>query len=268
MPICDGSHAAEQWACRRDTEQLPPYVFVAASHDQNLAERLASELGGIAAHTVSGSLRAEQLVVLADGTALDEVKRLAARVDAPSRRAIAVGTEAALLARAFEGWPLMTADGEGVGLWRQLCDAVRGQATDVTPLTLQRAFVSHAVVDEPLISGSIDYLRRQLDADLFVCANSIAAGSSWHNTIVDQLRERPLLLLLLSKATIDSTFCAFEVGFAMALQKPIRIISIDGVRPPAYVQHLQMVDLVRRHATKPWLDRDDALVDALIHTLR
>jgi hypothetical protein len=268
LPVCDGSHSAESWACRANGDRRAPWCFVASQHEENIAERLASERGGIAAHMVEGRLRAERLIVLSDGTALDEVKREAARVDAPHRRVIALQTDPSVLACAFEGYELARADGdESLALWTSVLSALDGDPTTVTQRALTRAFVSHAVSDEQTILPVVDYLRRHFGADLFLCADSIAPGSSWQQTIVNELEKRQLLVLLLSADAAASTFCAFEAGYAMARTTPIRIISLDGERPPAYVQHLHMLDLERRRAARPWLDIGEALADALLELL-
>jgi hypothetical protein len=115
--------------------------------------------------------------------------------------------------------------------------------------------------------GGGAHLREQASADLFVCADSIAVGSRWHDTLVGELERRPTLVWLLSRRSSQSTFCSFEVGFATAAGKRVVIISLDGERPPSFAQHLHMIDVERRRATKPWLDPHEALADAVVEAL-
>src|SRR6185295_2137333 len=135
------------------------------------------------------------------------------------------------------------------------------------PRTLHGAFLSHAVGDEALILSVIDYLRRYFKADLFLCADSILSGTNWQDTISAALFGREYFVSLLSKANLASHFCSFEIGVAYALRKPIRLLSLDGSPPPAFVQHMQFVDLPRLARQKPWLDIQDILVDELLKVL-
>ena len=263
LPLCDGSHADLAWACRAERSGRVPYAFVAGPHDENFAERLANELAGVAVHSIGGDVAADEVVVLASPAGLDEVDRLLKRVDAPRRRVIALEA-AAVIAGAFDGWQIVEAGGDTLELWRSVRAAVTGQPADVAERELQATFLSHAVADEPLILPAVDYVRRHLDADVFLCADSIETGAIWHDTIVNELQARPAFVWLLSRAANSSSFCAFEIGYAMALNKPLTIISLDGTRPPAYVQHLHMIDLQRQRQARPWLDAREALIESLM----
>lgn len=246
-----------------------PWAFVAGRHNENLAERLGSELQGIAVHGVKHAVRADRLVVIADAATLAEVRELAARVEAPRWRIVALDLDPGVVAAFFPDCEIVTATGEGaIALWRSVRDAVTRPADALpVPRALTPAFVSHAVADEPAILPTLDYLREQAGADLFVCADSIAVGTRWHDTLVGELERRPALVWLLSKRSSQSTFCSFEVGFATAAGKRVVIVSLDGERPPSFAQHLHAIDVERRRATKPWLDPHEALADAVIEAL-
>jgi hypothetical protein len=133
--------------------------------------------------------------------------------------------------------------------------------------SLKSAFISHAVKDEALIMPVIDYLHRYFQADLFTCADSISPGANWQAEIVDALQIKENFIVLLSKSTLKSHFCSFEIGMAYALEKPIILISLDGSPPAAFVQHLQTVDLTRLEQQKPWLEKSDLLLDELLKAL-
>ena len=268
MPICDGSHRSEDWSCRVEPQARAPWCFVASPHNENLAERLAAKYQGIAAHTTDEPLRAERIVVLTEGTDLDHVKRVAKGIDAPTRRAIALNIDAGLVAPAFDGWSVQSVRGSNLELWGAVRKALGSDAPmSQVPRKLGGAFLSHAVSDEKTLAQPIAYVRKHFNADLFVCTDSIGSGKVWHDEIVSQLRARDRFVLMLSSATTASTFCAFEVGFAAALEKQIALISLDGSRPPSYVQHLHMVDLQRRRSASPWLTEHDALLDAFLEVL-
>lgn len=148
---------------------------------------------------------------------------------------------------------------------RRLLDS--GDIDGLPPTELQKlstAFVSHAVKDEPLIMPTIRYLREVFSADLFLCADSIEPGTNWQDTIYTALQEKEVFVVILSEAVRDSHFCSFEFGVAYALNKPMVMLSLDGVRPLSFVQHIQAVNLPRIAQQKPWLSLGDILLEELL----
>ncbi len=268
FPLCDGSHAALGWNCRDETARAA-YAFVAGRHNENLAERLASDLAGVAVHAVSGAVRVARLVTVVDAASVAEVRDLADRVDAARRRVIAIDLDPALVASLFPEAEIITVSSDPpLALWRSVRAAVTGEpAATAIPRRLVPAFVSHAVADEPLVLPALGYLRAHAGADLFVCADSIEIGARWFETIVGELQQRPTLVWLLSRQAAQSTFCSFEVGYAMASAKRVVIVSLDGERPPSFAQHLHAIDLTRRRAVRPWLDGHELLTEALVEAL-
>jgi hypothetical protein len=267
FPLCDGAHASERWSCSALAGVRTAWCFAAGPQNENVAERLAAELGGVAGHTTDAPVAAERLIAITEGYDLEHVRRLVARVDAGERRALVIGGHEAAVAAALEGYTVSAIDAAGLELWPALLAAVRGEPRAAPARRLATAFVSHAVADEAELVGPVEYLRRVYAAELFLCADSIASGSVWHEAIAGELRARERFVLLVSAAAAASTFCAFEVGFAQALGRQLAVISLDGTRPPAYVQHLQLVDLPRQLAARPWLRRSEALTDALLGAL-
>ena len=85
--------------------------------------------------------------------------------------------------------------------------------------------------------------------------------------IQDHLKRCDLCLFVASEASRDSVFCAFEAGMALALGKPIHLISLDGQSPPVHLQHLQAIDANRLQRRKPWLTPQDALLEASLMAL-
>jgi len=127
--------------------------------------------------------------------------------------------------------------------------------------------MSHAIADEPTLGPVVEQLRRFLNADIFFCADSIRSGSSWQEIIRQELRHKELFLFIASQASLRSQFCAFEAGFAMGMNKNIRILSLDGSAPPGFFQDIQAADCLRLAARKPWLTPQEALLDALLQAV-
>ncbi len=146
-------------------------------------------------------------------------------------------------------------------------DGALDPGDDVPATELRSTLISHAVADEAHIIPVTDYLREYFDADLFICADSISPGTNWQETILSALERQAVFVLLLSQVTRNSLFCAFEIGVAHALGKPMLLISLDGSAPPPFIQHMQVIDLPRILRQKPWLAFEDVLLDEMLSGL-
>lgn len=261
FPLCDGEHGGADWSCSPVAEV--ELVVVAARHLQSVAERLAHHLGGIPllAPRVLATRRA---LVLTDGTELDTVRALLASIRADEVEALAVDVPGGAVHAAL-GVPVRTVPPhEPLQLWRNLLLALE---EPVSTEPLRRAFLSHAVADEARLQPVVDYLRAQLGAELFLCADSIPGGADWRASILGSLQTAEVFVHLSSGASRSSTYCAFEAGYAMALGLPLRVVMLDPGQPPPFLAHLQAIDVPRLQARRPWLSQDEALVEALLEAL-
>ena len=152
-------------------------------------------------------------------------------------------------------------DEEQKPLWVQLIKAEKKTpAKDIK----HNIFLSHAVADEAKWLPKLNGIRNILGHSIFSCSDSIALGGNWYEHIVDHLSRCDWMLCLITKSFASSTFCAFEVGMARAVQKPIFMISVDDSLPPSYAQDLHMETLSRYCATRPWLSKEDALCESIL----
>lgn len=263
--VCDGSHATSGWNCSAGPSTLHAKVFAAGNHGLSVAERLAHTFDGALLHRLRGQVTAEELIVVTDGSDLHTVTPLLERVDANRTRVLVLGAEPAWLASALpEAELLAIEDAPEPGVvWHRIVAALDAPATRGTLTKASRIFLSHAVQDEPRLLPAVESLRK-LALDVFVCGDSIRSGIDWRDRIFGALKECDRFVLVLSPSSRASSFCAFESGAAMALGKPIQLVSLDGEPPPAFLAHLQMDDLARVRARRPWLDDDELLLDALI----
>jgi hypothetical protein len=236
---------------------------VAAPALQNMGRRLAASLKG---RLVDAAIptRAHRLVVLSDGTDLDWLRPVLSAVQAEQRELVAVGVSGALLSSAFEGMEVVeVADGPGSVVWGRIQSALKA-GQHATPSPHRRWFLSHASADEGALEPAAAYLRDELGLELFLCSDSIASGSAWQERIVGALDAADAFLFVLSASSAASTFCAWELGWAMARGKDIRVVRIDDTPAPATLQHLHMQDLRRTLNSRPWLDADEALLQLLL----
>lgn len=261
FPLCDGDHGGADWSCTGG--DTIPVAVLGAAHLQSVADRLAHHLGGVAVHR-RRHLQAGRALVLTDGTDLLELRALLQRVDTPAVEALAIDVPGGAIQAAL-GVPVREVPThEPLQLWRALLQALE---QPVCTETLRRGFLSHAVADEARLEPVVQYLRTEFGAELFVCADSIPGGADWRASIVSSLDEAEVFVLLVSDASVRSTYCAFEAGYALAKGIPVRMVMLESVAPPAYVSHLQGIDVPRSLARRPWLSADEALAEALLEAL-
>ncbi len=270
LPLCDGSHRTDAWSCAAASVTVHARLFIAAPHNANIAERLAHARQGVALHRLSGPVLTESAVVITDGADLDLLTTSLARVSGPhsgppSLRVVLLGGDPALLRGAFPGCTIESIPDEShpVLLWRQLTRLLDTTPTAPSAAPPPRLFLSHAAADEALLQPAVALLRR-VGVSVFVCGDSIPGGARWWDTILTSLQNCDRFVLVLSEASRQSAWCAFEVGAAASVDKPIRLISLDGQPPPSFVSHLQMFDVPRTIRQRPWLSQADALVEALL----
>jgi hypothetical protein len=263
LPVCDGSHRDAGWRCAEAT--VHGRVFAAGHHAQALAERLAHARGGSALQRLDGGVRAAELVVVTDGSDLGALQPELARVEARRTRVVVIGADHGLLTAALPGAELLAVEDttDPALLWHRIANALDGPAIAPVDARPPRLFVSHAVSDEPRLAPVARALRA-LGIEVFLCGDSIRSGSDWRERIVEALRAADRFVLVLSAASRESTWCAFEAGVAVALGTPVQVLSLDGTDPPSFLAHLQMDDLARMRGLRPWLDADEALIDALL----
>jgi hypothetical protein len=268
-PLCDGSHRSADWSCAERPDRVLARVWAAGHHAQALAERLAHARGGRALHRLEGSVYAAELIVLTDGTDLTGLQPALTRVDAKRTRLVVIGADAALLGSALPGATLVAVPdtSDPSLLWQRIAEALDAREGSPASALPARLFVSHAVADEPQL-GTLARALRELRIDVFLCGDSIRSGSDWREHITGALRAADRFVLLLSRSSRESTWCAFESGMAVALGKPVQVLALDGAAPPSYLAHLHVDDVQRIRSLRPWLEPDELLIDAVLAPTR
>mmetsp|Transcript_8343 Transcript_8343/g.34949 ORF Transcript_8343/g.34949 Transcript_8343/m.34949 type:complete len:363 (+) Transcript_8343:28-1116(+) len=300
FPLCDGSHVAENWTCVSRTK-VADFAVTSSPRYETIARKLSSELS--ATLCLPGSQRGfpsevGTLLVFTDSLDLAAVSDCYKKLRGRCKRAVvfSLGPGATLLPMHFANcslWDLAELNVDVVEVFTVALSVATGavdhvqlQKTGVRQIIAQveaepsarematrkatrlhPAFVSHAVRDEHLLQKPIHLLREWYDADLFLCADSIPPTANWYEQIENSLRQSTVFIGLVSDSLVQSKFCAFEMGAAMALQKPMYLISLDGTMPPAFVQHLQCVDVPRMQRLKPWLQVEDIVLEEMIKAM-
>lgn len=261
FPLCDGRHEAEGWQCEGPRAGT---VVWGGRHLASAARRLAHHLGAELASERGG--RVARLLVLADAADLPELSAGVAGYEADTVEVLAVDVSAAAVrARLPEAVVRSVSPPDPLQLWRALRAALEREEPPLTHLA--SAFLSHAVADEEQLIPVVDHARRYAGAEVFLCADSIGGGERWLERILEALEGAQRFVLVVSAASAASAFCGFEAGWARRAGKPLRILSLDGTPPPAFVGEVQAFDVVRYRSARPWLTEAEALTEGLLDCL-
>jgi len=251
--------------CTAAQDDVNALAFVADPHLRNLADRLAHRFGGVSLHASTGTVRAHRLVVLTAGLGVDYIRAARTRVETNDSLVIGVGIPEGLVNWALPESNYVNVPSEpATALWPTVVAAVEGVSSTLTSQTRPSIFLSHSVADENLIFPPISTLRDHYGLTIFVCADSIKPGSRWQDEIRTKLEASDLFLLINSRSVAKSTYCAYEVGMANGLGKPVRMINLDESAPPDYLAHIQSVSVPRLLERKPWLNTGDAILEGLL----
>ena len=265
FPICDGSHSTTSWNCKFKKTLTVEKCFIAGGYYLNLAEKLAHRFSGISAHQQKGPVKTQQAIYITDGHDLPELLIETERIETGKTIVIGVGLPQSVLTKAFKNADIHCVPDFPLGsLWIYVEKICEGGIPPDDLTVAKSIFLSHATADEPNLFPAVAFLRKHLGLNIFVCADSIALGSSWLPTIRQQIKDKDIFLYIASNASNRSTFCAFECGFAMAIKKPFRIISLDGTPPPAHLQDIQALEVPRIRKRKPWLQDFESIVEAFL----
>ncbi|MAA79557.1 MAG: hypothetical protein CL916_09880, partial [Deltaproteobacteria bacterium] len=262
-PLCDGRHTQVGWSCTTKAIPRSQYVSVSSNHYRSLAQKWSAQHNALVMEEEEEpQIICQALWVFCDGSDIESILFHKKRVRAQQVILVSISISHQLLFAlgSFDS-VIEIQDESQKSLWVQLQNANLQSPQQRSP---QRIFLSHAVVDEAQWIPALDEIRTSLGHSIFSCSDSITSGSNWYTEIIRELVECDWVLCLISKGFVRSTFCAFEVGMARALEKPMFLISIDDSFPPSYAQELHMETLSRYCATRPWLTQKEALSEAVL----
>ena len=258
-PLCDGQHTEVGWSCTTKPIPRAQYVSISSNHYRSLAQKWSAQHNGLVIEEEEEpQIFCQELWIFCDGSDIDSILFHRNRVHAQRVVLVSISLSHRLLFAlgAFDS-VIEIQDGS---IWPQLQNA---ELQSPEEKSLQRIFLSHAVVDEAQWIPAFDELR-SLNHSIFSCSDSITSGSNWYTEIIHELTACDWILALVSEGFLRSTFCAFEIGMARTLNKPILLISIDDSFPPSYAQDLHMETLSRYCATRPWLTPQEALNEVVL----
>ena len=260
FPICDGAHQGRGWSCAQQEDTYTENVVISSFHYRSLAQKWAYHLRG-SIFEDRAITQCDHLWILCDGSNLSYITQQMNMIQAQKTTLVAINIS-------FEHLHMMSDvdevriidDRKKIPIWTQL----QLEGVPHKKRTRQKIFLSHSVADEAILGSIVSFLRKGLQHEVFDCSDSILAGSLWYTEITKALKESDIMLCMLSSSFAQSTFCAFEVGMARALDKEIRIISIDDTLPPSYAQDIQMISVPRYQRAHPWLSIEETLLECIL----
>ncbi|PCJ21500.1 MAG: hypothetical protein COB02_02590 [Candidatus Cloacimonadota bacterium] len=267
FPICDGEHGQLGWSCNIDIEIDPDYAFFSNLSLENIGLKAANHFDGVSYVNPRKKVICQKAVYFSNGTDLEHFEKWKNKIDAQKYYIIFLN-KSILRPKISLDWEVILLDSDCEHPMLEL-ERFFSLGLVVNSLTtiLDKVFLSHSVQDENSIHFVVEYLRKFLDVDIFLCGDSLQEGSLWFDEIESNLKGREHFILLNSAFVKSSVFCAFEAGMAKAFNKKISIISLDGSTPSAYFQHLHMFDIPRLQLQKPWLTHKEVLIETFFKIL-
>ena len=277
FPICDGSHTHNGWSCKTNNQTNVEACFLTSSNYYPLVEGLSSQHLYPPVHKSKTNLRAEICYLISDGIDWDEISIQLQKVEADHWVIFSVYRDPQILLAAlqkqmanekkstFEGRKIENDD----FLFTEISHQLHTSTSDICQNAMvqtKKVFLSHAVGDEKILHRTINNLT-SFPVEFFICSSSIEVGSNWYEEILKSLELSDLFLFIHSHQSHSSTFCAFECGIAQTLQKKIRIFSLTPPPLPAYLQHIQAIDLQRIKSEQPWLTEEECISEGFFRAI-
>ena len=247
--------------------QFHSRVIVGSPHTHSLTEELAHRHQMVAHHTHPKVTHCDELILIHDSEDLTPLIEVIHRIKHQQRRIISIDCLPSTTLHAHPNTLGFRVDSSPLDTMCTQIDHVLNASKSQEHQLPDGIFVSHAVADEVMINPSIRRLRTQYNSQPFVCADSISAGQNWNQEIEGALRQSNVVLAFCSNDYLKSSYSAYEIGFAHALNTPVRPILLDGSPPPAFVQHLNAPSVPRILRNNPWYSTTDAMMVAIFRAL-
>ena len=277
FPICDGSHTHNGWSCKTHNQTTVEACFLTSSNYYPLVEGLSSQYIYPAVHKSKTNLRVEICYLISDGIDWNEIKIQLQKVEADHWVLFSLYRDPRIILSALQkqiaNQKKITFEGRKIENDDFLFTEISHQLHMSSSCTLQNTtvqtkniFLSHAVDDEDILHKTINNLA-SFPVEFFICSSSIQIGSNWYEEILTSLKLSDLFLFIHSPRSHTSTFCAFECGIAQTLQKNIRVFSLISPPLPAYLQHIQAIDLQRIKNEQPWLTEEECINEGFFRAI-
>ena len=262
FPICDGAHGSQNWSCTPSSHVEK--VVIACPHYHSFAEWLAHQNQGMAAHQQKPD-SCDELIMIYDGCDINMIQQQIVQLPHRKQRWIHVHDFLPDALQFSDNHQHFHIDATKLNIqdfsWSQALPIKRYRPSK------QSIFASHAVLDEAILTPCIEKIQQHYHPNLFFCRNSIQLGTLWQEQIQQKLEQSEIIWAFVSKNFCQSTFCAFEIGYAKALKKPIIPIVIDHAPIPAYIQEYNALYYERHKMLQPWLNPEELILDMCLTTL-
>jgi hypothetical protein len=268
LPFCDGQHQKEGWTCANSRKRIQALGILSGENYSSLAEKLAHHLDAHIIQAQSEKAFYQKLIILTDGTELDQCSLFLEQVEYQEVQLIAIGISEIPLLDQFPKTEAAASISSDIRLlWSELLLAISHKSAPNRSEKIQKIFISHSTKDEVFLAPVIKYLRKYLGVDIFLCSDSIPSGDAWYQKIITELEQTDLVIAMYSKSFKESHFCSFEIGMTRALQKKLLLIGIDDTPLPVFLQDIQTEFLSKNQKQKMWLNPEEVLIDLILQSL-
>ena len=268
FPICDGQHQQKGWGCTTSPQKQLKMGIIAGENYFSLAEKLASHLKAQVVGFSSDACLYQTILILSDGTDLEEISSRVAHIQYKEARIITIGIPASFLASSFPNTRSVAQISANMrDLWVELLAAISTKITKRQDPTMTKIFISHSTKDGEFLSPVINYLRQYFGLEIFLCSDSILGGELWYPKIISALENTDAVFAIHSQNFTSSHFCSFEMGAARALQKRVLIIALDDTPLPVFLQDIQADFLSIHQSKKSWLSPQESLIDIIMNKI-
>lgn len=110
-------------------------------------------------------------------------------------------------------------------------------------------FLSHSI-DDKQIAGIIKKKLKPFGIEVFLAHDDIEGGEDWKTVLYSEIKDCEIFLVLLSQNYHNAKFTDQELGMALANEKKVLPVSIDGTIPYGFIEQYQSIKC------EPSLDED------------
>ena len=100
-------------------------------------------------------------------------------------------------------------------------------------------FISYSKDDQEEVDRFYEILTHHLFCDIFKADKNLQAAENYEEGLKDQIKQCDILIAFISEKFNSSAYANQEIGYALAYNKPIYPITLDGKMPLGFIHLIQ-----------------------------
>ncbi|MFN8484810.1 MAG: SUMF1/EgtB/PvdO family nonheme iron enzyme [Anaerolineae bacterium] len=101
-----------------------------------------------------------------------------------------------------------------------------------------KLFISYSRDDKAWVYNLRDALRTESDHEVWI-DRGLVPGQDWWQTILESIEAHECFVYVVTPKSVESIYCQAELGYALALNKPILPLMLKQADYPSTLQHIQ-----------------------------